>query len=58
MDAAIKAAGHDLKDGYVARGPGILRNTVIAEWAATLGPAQAAALAGLKPASLRAAATP
>jgi integrase len=58
MDAAIKAAGHDLKDGYVARGPGILRNTVIADWAATLGPAQAAALAGLKPASLRAAATP
>jgi len=55
MTAAIKAAGHQLDGAYVARGPGILRNTVIAQWAATLGAEQAAALAGLKPASLRAA---
>lgn len=55
MDAAIDAAGHALGDGYVARGPSILRNTVIAEWAVVLDPDKAAELAGLKPASLRAA---
>lgn len=53
LDAAIKAAGHT-RTGYVARGPSILRNTVIAEWAAQLGEGEAAILAGLKPTSLRA----
>lgn len=56
VDAAIKEAGHDPEAGYVARGASILRNTVIAEWAAHLGAQKAAELAGLKPASLRAAA--
>lgn len=55
LDAAIKAAGHGPEAGYVARGPSILRNTVIAEWTALLGAQTAAELAGLKPASLRAA---
>ncbi|HEX2548061.1 MAG TPA: hypothetical protein VHL79_24465 [Ramlibacter sp.] len=54
--AAMTEAGHDLEAGYVARGPSILRNSVIAHWAATVGPESAAQLAGLKPASLRAAA--
>lgn len=56
LDAAIEAAGRDAKEGYIARGPSILRNTVIAEWASLLGADKAAELAGLKPASLRAAA--
>lgn len=51
--AAIEEAGHAPDDGYIARGPSILRNTVIADWAASLGPELAAQLAGLKPASLR-----
>lgn len=55
IDAAIEAAGHELDGRYVARGPGILRNSVIADWTAKLGPATAAELAGLKPGSLRAA---
>lgn len=55
LDAAIKEAGHNVHEGYVARGPSILRNSVIAEWAISLGAEKTAELAGLKPASLRAA---
>ena len=58
LERAIEEAGHAPGAGYVARGPSILRNSVIADWATTLGAEQAAQQAGLKPASLRAGAPP
>jgi hypothetical protein len=53
LDAAFKEAGYDEKVGYVARGPSIIRNSVIAEWASQMEPQEAAVLAGVKRASLR-----
>ena len=35
-------------DNYVAKGPGIIRNTVIRRWIDELGPHEAASRAGLK----------
>ncbi|HSV84511.1 MAG TPA: hypothetical protein VLK85_35360 [Ramlibacter sp.] len=54
LDAAIAAIGKGSKGQYVARGAAALRNTVIADWARTLGNERAAELAGVKPQSLRA----
>lgn len=53
IDAAIRATGFDLDGSYLARGPGILRNSVIVDWTERFGPDKATELAGLKPGSLR-----
>jgi hypothetical protein len=53
IDAAIRATGFDLDGNYLARGPGILRNSVIVDWTERFGPDKATEWAGLKPGSLR-----
>lgn len=60
LDATLTAGGHRRRGqsgqegDYVPRGPSSVRNSVIAEWAATLPVEQAAALAGVQPRALRA----
>jgi hypothetical protein len=49
----LKKAGHMPQDGYRARGPASVRNSVIRDWVRELGAPAAASLAGLQAVSAR-----
>jgi hypothetical protein len=54
LRAALKESGKAAPGQYIALGPSVVRNSLIAEWTATLSPERAAELAGIQLRSLRA----
>lgn len=48
QNAVASSAGLDVNEPYVAKGPAVIRNSVIRQWLDTVGPEETVRLAGLK----------